>query len=88
MFSSSLVGRSVSLEEGRENGFFLSLSFFFQAHILSLCLYQGLPRDASGPQIKNLTLLLPNHSFPNAFLCDLRPNTLQAELIGQMTLTS
>lgn len=77
MFSSSLVGRSVSLEEKGKLAFFFPFLFFFsQTHILSLCLYQGLPRDASGPQIKNLTLLLPTHSFPSAFLCDLCPNKL------------
>lgn len=74
MFSSSLVGGSVSLEEGGKLAFFFFL--FFQTHILSLCLYQELPRDASGPQIKNLTLLLPTHSFLSAFLCDLCPNKL------------
>ena len=37
MFSSSLVGEGVSLQEGGSLAFFFSY-FFFQTHILSLCL--------------------------------------------------
>lgn len=70
-----LLGRVFLYKKGEGWLFFSPIFFFRHTFYLYVC-YQGLPRDASGPQIKNLTLLLPTHSFPSAFLYDFFPNKL------------